>query len=153
VPEAERVDSRFTSIASVAGNAEPDVSMTIRVGLYVLLRCSSASPSCPTKLQQIHPFNNSWTPATGDTPRGAGVADLGLPEVVVGGVACALGVAEAKRRESTATEPNSFLRRQRRVPGGGGSCGRRLRRRVVLPAPRKPVRIVMGMGGEAAMVS
>lgn len=99
----------------------------------------------------MHPLRSSWTPATGEAP-GAGVAAReGSPGVPgVGVVPEGVALAEESSRESTATEPNSFLRRQRRVSGGGGSCGRRLRRRVVLPAPRKPVRIVIGMGGEGA---
>ena len=40
-------------MARVAGKAEPDVSMTIREGLYVCLSEMSASPSWPTRLQQM----------------------------------------------------------------------------------------------------
>ena len=53
--------------------------------------------------------------------------------------------AEEARRESIARSPNSFLSNARRY--AGGSCGISLRIRVVLPEPRKPVMIVIGIGG------
>jgi hypothetical protein len=48
---------------------------------------------------------------------------------------------------STAKSPNSFFRSASLYVGFlERSWGRRLRRRVVLPEPRKPVMIVIGMG-------
>ena len=46
--------------------------------------------------------------------------------------------------ESIAKSPSSFFSRASLYPRG--NWGRRLRIKVVLPEPRKPVRIVMGMG-------
>ena len=51
---------------------------------------------------------------------------------------------------STAKSPNSFLSRASLYEGfWARSWGRRFRRRVVLPEPRKPVIIVIGIGAIA----
>jgi hypothetical protein len=71
-------------MASVAGKAEPEVSMTMRSGDMSEARVSSAEESWPTRLQHMQPLRSSWT-----------------PEIA----------REEARAESTFTSPYSFFRR------------------------------------------
>src|SRR5271156_6689303 len=75
---------RLTSMASVAGNAEPEVSIMMRSGEVKERRSSRAGPSCPTRLQQMQPLRSSRTPEM---------------------------EAEDASWESTARSPNSFFKR------------------------------------------
>ena len=50
-------------MASVAGKADPEVSMMMRSGETVSASSSRASESWPTRLQQMQPLRSSWTPA------------------------------------------------------------------------------------------
>jgi hypothetical protein len=85
-------------MASVAGKAEPDVSMTMRSGFMSAESVARASDSCPTRLQHMQPLRSSWTPEMAE---------------------------DVASWESTATSPYSFLRRASLYVGG--SWGMRFR--------------------------
>lgn len=78
---------RLISMASVAGNALPLVSIMMRSGDWDVRSSSNASDSEPTRLQHMQPLRSSVTP------------DMAADEA-----SC----------ESTATSPNSFFIRARR---------------------------------------
>ena len=79
------------TIANVAGKALPLVSMIIRSGETSFRRVSSASPSWPTRLQQIQPLSSSCTPEMAD---------------------------DEANWESIARSPNSFLSKASLYPFG-----------------------------------
>ena len=103
--------------ATGAGSASPVVSMmTASNWLILLYRFFSATTRSPRTVQQMHPFITSITSSSAFSDR---------------------------IRSSTPTSPNSFSMMAKRRPWSGSS--RMWLSSVVLPLPRKPVKIVTGI--------
>ena len=102
--------------ATGAGSAKPVVSTMTASNCEILLyRFFSATTRSPLTVQQMHPFITSITSSSAFSER---------------------------MRSSTPTSPNSFSIMAKRRPWFGSS--RMWLSSVVLPEPRKPVRMVTG---------